>query len=125
MKLILVFAVVLLLSSCGKYESGGDVYVYIGHVLKIADSTPYANTSFVLVDQRHFSPVAGKGDIQQVPITTDENGYFLVTLKRIRAGELGLCWPDDSKFVDHCPVQYIQETKIADVTYDCGYMYMK
>ena len=119
---ILVIAIILLLASCRKYEYGRDVHIYSGHIYRISDSTPYANTPFMLKNERTFSPFAGKGDVQKIDIITDENGYFEVMLRELRAGDFSLCKPTNEF---SCLIEYIPTQREASGNISFGNIYIR
>ena len=99
MKNVILIILVLIgigFQACVKKEKDMSVQVtYTGHIYRLDDSTPIANTSFAIHSFIAASAVSGrKSDEKTTPFTTDDNGYFSVKADVFDQGDVDLCWPD-------------------------------
>jgi len=85
-KLIFILPLSFLLSNCGWFgnveEGDKGTFTWKGQLVKDCNEEPMANTEVYLEVQ--FAGLATEGDVKEVArTTTDENGYFSMTYKRV------------------------------------------
>lgn len=96
----LLLAFIILSTACTKNndddeDSSNPPVTFTGYVYSFNDSTPLANTSFIMYQRKEPAPSTGYVPEEEiVPFTTDENGYFLVDFKLISLNGIHVCWPD-------------------------------
>jgi len=93
--LTVLFSVVFY--ACDKNKNNpSDISMYSGYLYKLSDSTPYANTSFIMYQKESGNLGNGyKPKEELVPFTTNDEGHFSVEFNSVSShATIYICWPD-------------------------------
>ena len=92
MKYSVIFLTFIILMSCQK--QGSQTLTIEGQIYSKMDSTPFANTSFIVYEHIIGGTFGIKPYTGTTPFTTDHNGNFTVTIEpHVGSAFLLIDWP--------------------------------